>query len=180
MWFHNVPPRTFLGSSWHFVVLERFILADLVVLKARVKRYPQRSVTKCKLQRVCLIKLDRGKAIVYYMEVILVLLSGGNRKGIASGDLYWIWWRVLKTTQPDETCSKSYDAEEFRQCQTPELFSWMWVYLRRRIKQRAEGLKRREGSITPRRGAEDGEASNCHPGPGTLWRLLIGTVCRGL
>ena len=59
-----------------------------MVLKARVKRYPQRSVTKCKLQRVCLIKLDRGKAIVYYMEVILVLLSGGNRKGIASGDLY--------------------------------------------------------------------------------------------
>lgn len=47
-------------------------------------------------------------------------------------------------------------------------------------KRRVRGPKRREGSVPPRRRAEDGEASSCHPGPLTLWRLLIGTVCRGL
>lgn len=34
--------------------------------------------------------------------------------------------------------------------------------------------------IAPRRRAEGGEASDCHPGPAALWRLLGGTVCGGL
>lgn len=37
-------------------------------------------------------------------------------------------------------------------------------------------MERNEGSIHPRRRAEDGDASNCHPSPGILWRLLVGTI----
>ena len=37
---------------------------------------------------------------------ILMRCLGGNATWIASRDLDWIFWRVLETAQPDETCSK--------------------------------------------------------------------------
>ncbi len=161
------------------VVPERLIQAGLTVLKERVKCSQQHSLTSCKI--VCLTSPDRRKVIGYYMDVktILMLLSRGNKKETAFRDLHRICLKVLKTT--DETCSKSYNAEECRQRKTPKLFPWMWVYpWRQECQTDSEGAKEEGRAHFLEEQMLDGEALNCHPEPGSLWRLLIGTVCRGL
>jgi len=72
------------------------------------------------------------------VKVIPILLSGGNKKGIASRDLHQSGWRVLETTWPDGTCSKSFDVEECWQCSTSKFFPRLCIPGRQEWKEGAE------------------------------------------
>lgn len=112
-------------------------------------------------------------------------LLRGNRRGETSPGICIKFVALFLKAWPDGTCSKSYDAEECRLCQTPKR-----VFLRCECTCRGGVAKRRvkkvrsrwEGPYPRRRGAEeDGEMWKRSSGSGDSveapeWHCLPGTV----
>ena len=150
------------------VVSYRLTRAHLIVLKKtdRVEWSPQ----QLWVEIVCVIILDRSRVTDFCIMLQYVAnnphtalrreQNGDSRRGsvlnlLKSSWNHSVWWILPQIS--------------FLDCQ--------YTCCDMRVKWRLTWLNRSEGSIPPRRRAEDGEESKCHPGPGTLWRLLDGTVC---
>lgn len=160
---------TFHGSPWHFLLSNIFIelslssLIDWYMLKCQVK-----SKTLCCqvwihllpvwIQRVCLIKLERSKVIGYYVvvKVILMLLSGGKQKGHSLQGSVSNLQEFLKPLGLMELAPRVMKLRNVGSVKLQSsLLECECTCGGKSAKRRVGGPKRREGSVPPRRRAEE-------------------------